>query len=129
MSRQQLVLDTNIMIDLLKKSAPVVAQFLSLLEAKTTFLLSPIVVAEVYAGAFEREYKDIEVLFSMCECIAMDAQTGRVAGMYAKQFAKAFQGISLEDYLLAATARVHGCALWTHNKKHYPMDDITLLIG
>jgi len=39
---------------------------------------------------------------------------------------KAFQGISLEDYLLAATARVHRCPLWTRNRKHYPMDDIEI---
>jgi predicted nucleic acid-binding protein len=28
--------------------------------------------------------------------------------------------------ILAATARVHRCPLWTHNRKHYPMADIEL---
>jgi predicted nucleic acid-binding protein len=57
----------------------------------------------------------------------MDIETGRLAGLYANQFSKAFQGISLEDYVLAATARTQRCPLWTHNRKHYPMDDIELL--
>jgi len=120
------VLDTNIIIDLLKKQPEVVSRFLDLLTSKTTFLISPIVVAEVYAGAFAREYKDIEHLFDLCQRIPIDTDTGRTAGIYANRYAKAFQGIALEDYLLAATAKVCRCPLWTSNRKHYPMDDIEL---
>ena len=126
MTPERLVLDTNIVIDLLKKVPPVVERFLSLLAAQTTFLISPIVVAEVYAGAFKREHKDIEALLNLCQRVPMDSDTGRIAGLYANQYAKAFQGIALEDYLLAATARTHRCPLWTHKRKHYPMDDIKL---
>jgi predicted nucleic acid-binding protein len=127
MTPERLVLDTNIVIDLLKKVPSVVERFLALMEAQTQFLVCPLVVAEVYAGAFKREYKDIEALFDLCQRIDMDIETGRVAGLYANQFSKAFQGISLEDYVLAATARTQRCPLWTHNRKHYPMDDIELL--
>lgn len=126
MTPERLVLDTNIVIDLLKKVPTIVERFLALLEAETTFLISPIVVAEVYAGAFKREHKDIEALFDLFQRVSMDSDTGRLAGLYANQYAKAFQGIALEDYLLAATARAHRCPLWTHNRKHYPMDDIEL---
>ena len=126
MTPERLVLDTNIVIDLLKKVSPVVEQFLSLLEAQTMFLISPIVVAEIYAGAFKREHKDIEALLDLCQRVPMDSDTGRMAGLYANQYGKAFQGIALEEYLLAATARAHRCPLWTHNRKHYPMDDIEL---
>jgi predicted nucleic acid-binding protein len=126
MMPERLVLDTNIVIDLLKKSPAVVERFLALLEAQTTMLISPIVVAEVYAGAFKREHKDVEALFDLCQRVDMDSDIGRMAGLYANQYAKAFQGIALEDYLLAATARAHRCPLWTLNRKHYPMDDVTL---
>jgi predicted nucleic acid-binding protein len=126
MSPERLLLDTDIVIDLLKKQPEVVARFLALVESKTSFLLSPIVVAEVYAGAFTREHKDIEAFFGLCQRIDLDSDTGRVAGLYANQHRKAFQGISLEDYLLAASARTHRCPLWTGNRKHYPMSDIEL---
>jgi predicted nucleic acid-binding protein len=129
MSAERVVLDTNIVIDLLKKMPAVVDQFLTLLEVKATFLISPIVVAEIYAGAFKREYKDIEAFFALCEHSPMEREIGRIAGMYANQYAKAFQGIALEDFMLAATARVNRCPLWTHNRKHYPMDDIELFNG
>lgn len=126
MAPERLVLDTNIVIDLLKKAPAVVAGFLTLLEAQTQFLICPIVVAEVYAGAFKREHRDIEALFDLCQRVDMDHEVGRLAGLYANQYAKAFQGIALEDFILAATARAHRCPLWTHNRKHYPMNDIEL---
>jgi predicted nucleic acid-binding protein len=59
MTPERLVLDTNIVIDLLKKVPAVVDRFLALMEAQTQFLICPLVVAEVYAEAFKREYKDI----------------------------------------------------------------------
>ena len=129
MNAQQVVLDTSIVIDLLKKAPVVVARFLALTDGGVRFLISPIVVAEVYAGAFEREHKDVEALFDLCERIEMPSSTGRAAGLYAKRFAKAYQGIALEDYLLAATAQAYRCPLWTHNRKHFPMDDVEMLVA
>lgn len=129
MKPERLVLDTDIVIDLLKKKPEAVSRFLELVASQTVFLINPIVVAEVYAGALAREYKDIEGLFDLCQRIETDIDTGRVAGIYANRYSKAFQGISLEDYFLAATARTHRCPLWTGNRKHYPMDDIELFTG
>lgn len=126
MMPDRLVLDTDIVIHLLKKQPQTVARFIELLEAKTVFLLSPIVVAEIYAGAFQREHKEIAILFSLCQRISIDSETGQQAGHYAHRYRKAHQGISLEDYLLAASARQNRCPLWTSNRKHYPMDDIAL---
>ena len=122
----RLVLDTDIVIHLLKKQPEIVSCFIELLEAKTVFLLSPIVVAEIYAGAFQREHKEIETLFGLCKGVRIDSETGQFAGNYAHRYRKAYQGISLEDYLLAASARQNHCPLWTGNRKHYPMDDIKL---
>ena len=126
MTPERLVLDTNIVIKQKKKVPAVVDQFLSLVQVQTQFLICPVVVAEVYAGAFKREHKDVEALFDLCLRVNMDSETGRIAGLYANQYAKAFQGVALEDFILAATARAHRCPLWTHNRKHYPMDDIEL---
>jgi predicted nucleic acid-binding protein len=126
MTPERLVLDTDIVIELLRKRSPIPSTFMRLAEASTQFLLSPLVVAEVYAGAFEREYAQIEGLFDLCTRLTLDGETGRLAGQYAMRYRKAFRTISLEDYLLAATARQFRCPLWTGNRKHYPMDDIDL---
>lgn len=124
MTPERLVLDTDILIHLLKKQPQILTGFLRLLEARTVFLLSPIVVAEIYAGALEREYPLIESLFDFCERIGVDMEIGRLAGQYACRYRKAYQGISLEDYMLAATARKYRCPLWTGNSKHYPMKEV-----
>ena len=126
MTPERLVLDTDIVIHLLKKQPTIMTRFLELIEAKTVFLISPIVVAEVYAGAYVREHKDIEAFFDLCQRIDADSDTGRAAGVYAQQYRKAFQRISLEDFFLAATARANRCPLWTGNREHYPMNDIDL---
>lgn len=128
MTPERLVLDTCIVIDLLKKVPAVVDTFLQLTQAGTRFLVCPVVVAEVYAGAFEREHKAVEALFDLCQRIDLNTATGRQAGLYANQYAKAYQGIALEDFMLAATARTHRCPLWTHNRKHFPMADIALFV-
>lgn len=127
MTAERVLVDTDIVIHLLKKHEPTIERFVSLLEESTSILLSPIVTAEVYAGAFVREYKQIETLFAMCVPIEIDTSTGQAAGLYAARYRKSHQGISLEDFLLAASARQHRCPLWTGNRKHYPMDDIELL--
>lgn len=101
----------SIVIDLLKKVPAVLGMFFALTQAGTRFLVCPVVVAEVYAGAFEREHKAVEALFDLCQRIDLTADTGRQAGFYAhqyaNQYAKAYQGIAMKDFLLAATAHTH----------------------
>lgn len=121
------VLDTDVVIDLLKKQADLVAQFVAMHEQGVQFCLSPIVIAEIYAGAFKKEYADIEAFFSLCTVLSLDAKTAKQAGLLANAYRKAHNGISLEDYLLAATAMQLNCPLWTQNVKHYPMADLQLL--
>jgi predicted nucleic acid-binding protein len=44
-------------------------------------------------------------------------------------FGKSNQGLPLEDFLLAAAARLNRCPLWTGNRKSHPMEDIQLFTG
>ena len=90
-------------------------------------MICPIVVAEVYAGAFLHEHNDIGAFFDLCELVDIDHRIGRIAGHFAQRHRKAFQGISLEDYLIAATAHRHSSKLWTGNRKHYPMPEIVFV--
>ena len=61
-----------------------------------------------------------------CAMTDINAEIGFIAGKYANKYSKAFNKISLEDYLIAATVKIYTLTLWTYNKKHYPMEDITL---
>ena len=129
MTPAQLVLDTDIVSNLLKKQEGIVQWFLGLVGQRTVMLISLVVVAKVYAGAFRREHADIEAFFALFQRLDIDHNTARTAGLYAKAFGKSHPGISLEDFLLAVAARLNRCPLWTGNRKHYPMEDIQLFTG
>lgn len=126
---KRLLLDTDIVIHLLKKRNDVLELFIDMHEQDTQFYLSPIVIAEIYVGALKKEHTEIEAFFNLCTRLTLDAKTAKQVGLFAAQYRKAYQGISLEDYLLAATAEQLNCPLWTLNKKHYPMDEIVLFEG
>ena len=126
---KRLLLDTDIVIQLLKKRSDVLECFIGLHEQGVEFYLSLIVVAEIYVGAFKNEHPGIEAFFSLCTRWTLDAKTAKQAGLFAAQYRKAYQGISLENYLLAATAEQLVCPLWTNNKKHYPVSEIVLFDG
>ncbi len=119
-----LLLDSDVVINILKKKEETLKR---LDEVRDRMLyLSPIVSAEIFAGIRPGELDQIEALFSYFQPLQIDTETGRIAGEYANRFRKAYSGISLEDYLIAASARQHHLVLWTYNRKHYPMKEIVL---
>lgn len=125
--KNNILLDTNIVIFLLKKEQVFVEKFLTLAKKGYQFYYNPIVSAEIYAGAFEKEITQIETFFSKLHFIEICKFTGIQGGKYASCYKKVYNKISLEDYLNAANAKVNSMKLWTNNKKHYPMEDIDLV--
>jgi len=121
----KVLLDSDVVINLLKKKDETLLKLQDLGECQ--FYISPIVIAEVYAGARPKEKEQIETLFSYFKSLDINAEVGVITGNYANEFRKAFQGISLEDYMIAATAKYYGLQLWTYNKKHYPMRDLVFV--
>jgi len=55
--------------------------------------------------------------------IPVDAEVGRRAGEYLRQYAKS-RRVELGDALIAASAAVHKVQLWTRNRRHYPEKDV-----
>ena len=50
-------------------------------------------------------------------------EIGTKAGQYLRLY-RPVPGTELGDALIAATAVLHGCALFARNRKHYPVGDI-----
>jgi predicted nucleic acid-binding protein len=63
-------------------------------------------------------------LFLALTCVPSDAQTGLRAGGYLRQYHRS-HGVELGDALIGSAALLNGAALWTRNKKHYPMKDVS----
>lgn len=53
----------------------------------------------------------------------VDREVAGVAGELRRRYRQSHHNVGLPDYLIAATALVHGCSLATLNVKHFPMLD------
>jgi predicted nucleic acid-binding protein len=60
--------------------------------------------------------------------VVLDARVGQRAGAYLARYSRS-HGVQLADALVAAAATTSGLRLWTLNRKHYPMPDLTFFVG
>ncbi|MCI0545689.1 MAG: PIN domain-containing protein [Candidatus Rokubacteria bacterium] len=80
--------------------------------------------AEIGAGLRPGEEQAAEAFFEARGEVAIDGVTGRRAGLYLARYARS-HGVEIADALVAASAITGGLRLWTRNRRHYPMDDVT----
>ena len=81
--------------------------------------------AEIAAGLRPGEETATEGFFEARGEVVIDAATGRRAGSYLSRYARS-HGVEIADALIAAAASTAGMALWTLDRKHYPMEDLRL---
>lgn len=119
------LIDSDIVIEVLRaRDRAILAQWSLLAESTTPILVSPITFAEVGAGALPHELQIISQFFSPLTCIAIEMKIGQLAGEYLRQFGKS-HNVQVADALIAASAAQNEAALWTRNRKHYPMPDLS----
>jgi len=115
------LVDSDVLIEVSRgRNQDVLAKWTELSESDNPILYSPVSAAELWAGARPREHKALTDLFQALVCAPTDAETGRQAGDYLRQYHKSYS-LELGDALIAATALLHHATLWTRNRKHYPM--------
>jgi predicted nucleic acid-binding protein len=61
--------------------------------------------------------------FAPLTCVDLDEKIGQLAGEYLRQYSKSYN-VKIADALIAASAAQNQAALWTRNRKHYPMPDL-----
>ncbi len=81
---------------------------------------SPVVIAEIYAGAKKKEEVMINNLFSSMKKVTINEEIGKKAGEFLNKFSKS-HSLEIPDALIAASSIASEMQLWTLNKKHYPM--------
>ena len=119
------LVDSDILIEVSRgRNAAVNSRWTELSESDAAVIYSPVNVAELWAGARPGEYETLGNLFGSLTCVAVDEETGRMAGIYLRRYRKS-HGIELPDALIAATAAANGAELWTRNRKHYPMKGVS----
>jgi predicted nucleic acid-binding protein len=120
------LLDTDVIIEWLRGNDGIVA-WLKARDAAGDFLaVTPVSVAELYAGLRPREEFIIDDLLRVLHCAELDERVGRKAGHYRKSYGRS-HGVEVADALIAGAAHVHGLTLCSLNLRHYPMRDLRKL--
>ena len=116
-----LIVDTDILVWLLKGNAEIKEKFTeTAIKTKGYLFITPIQIAEIYAGIREKEKIETESFLDSFYFIDIKEKTGRIAGEFISEYGKS-HNVTLADAMIAASAKISGFKLWTLNKKHYPM--------
>jgi hypothetical protein len=119
------LVDSDILIEVARaRDQSLLARWDELSRSDAAVLCSPVTIAELWYGARPHEHKALEDLFASMTTIPIDAEIGRRAGEYLRQYARSHR-IELGDALIAATAAIHKVELWTRNRRHYPTKNLT----
>ncbi len=119
------LVDSDILIEVSRgRNAEIVSKWRELTDSGAAVLYSPVSVAELWAGVRPQEHAALNDLFGALVSTPIGTETGQQAGIYLKQYRKS-HAVELADALIAACAVRHGAKLWTQNRRHYPMKDVT----
>ncbi|GAA2240952.1 type II toxin-antitoxin system VapC family toxin [Rarobacter faecitabidus] len=117
-----MIVDTDILIAHLRGVDAARDWFTSVSPAQS-LRVSAVSVAELTGGMRPKEVAITNRLLGIFDIVPVDEPIARLAGELRRMWHGAHSGISLGDYLIAATCQWHGEDLATINVKHYPMID------
>lgn len=112
--------DTDVLIDHLKGNDEATALLLDASSAGQA-AVSVLTRFELLAGMRSNERSQIRQLLDSLPNLDASLEVTTRAGEWARNYRRSHEGISSIDYLIAATAEVHGADLITGNVKHFPM--------
>ncbi len=122
----RLLLDTAVLIDVLRLRHGRRELLAELVQAGHALATTTLNIAEVYAGMRPNEAQRTESLLSALDCYDVTATSARRAGALKQQWAAKGRALSLADTIVAAIALDRGCTLMTDNRRDFPMDELDL---
>lgn len=118
MTRSLIILDTTVLVDLLRGSSEAKA-FREELDRNIT--CSEVTRVELLSGMRSSERASIERLFSVVRWIPVDEGIARHAASLGRRYRRSHAGIGTVDLIIAATALELSAPLATVNVRHFPM--------
>lgn len=113
-----LLLDTDVLIDLLRSRSEAVGYLAGLSEPP---FVSVVTVAELYAGVREgTERKFLDAIANKLKTIPVSQEIAIKGGLFRRKFFKS-HGVGIIDAIIAATAEIENATVVTLNEKHFPM--------
>lgn len=123
----QLLLDTTVLIAVLREFEAVRAAVASLRSRGHVLGTSCVNVAELERGLLPQERKRTATVIERLRFFETTREAARRAGAYQREFGRRGVSIELADALVAGTARVHGASVITDNVRDFPMRDVRAL--
>ena len=121
-----LLLDTTVLIDVLRGRQNRRVLLATLAAAGHTFATSAVNIGEVYAGMRASEEARTEAFLSTVDCYSVTGAIARRAGALKSTYARTGMTLKLADMMVAATALEHGLTLMTDNVKDFPVAELRL---
>ena len=119
------LVDSDILIEVSRGcNQEVLARWDELANSDRRALYSPVTSAELWGGARPQEQRALEALFRALLCVPIDDEIGHRAGAYLRLYRKS-HNLEVADALIAASAAVSKAALWSRNRKHFPMKELS----
>lgn len=113
---EKIVLDTNILIEILKDNTLIVSTFN---HTSSKFAISSISAMELYYGARDKkELQELKKFITFFDTIEFDTVISTTATLLIETYAKS-HNLTIPDALIAATSIKYNYPLWTLNVKDF----------
>jgi predicted nucleic acid-binding protein len=120
----RVLLDTTVLIDLLRGRSGARTRLFALREAGDDPYVCAVNVEETFRGLRRAEYGAAEALFAGIRVAALGAREGWLAGGWRREFAERGRTLAQADCLVAAAASSNGGRLATGNPKDFPINGL-----
>jgi predicted nucleic acid-binding protein len=120
------LLDTTVLIDLLRGRRQAGERLRSLRAAGDTFHTCAVNVEETVRGLRPRELEAARRLFTGLRTAPLREAEGWQAGEWRREFAARGEALAQADCLIAAAAAAIGARLATGNPKHFPFSELSV---
>ncbi len=120
MGNREVLVDTTVMIDFLRKRKKERSNLWKLKEQEINCLASTITVFELYAGAITKKHlEDLKRLFKWIEIVSFTREIAQRAAQIYRDLKSKNQMIEFRDIFIGATALELKVPLVTLNKQHF----------
>lgn len=118
-----ILVDTDVLIASLR-GIEIAREWLRDTRTRTGRLAVSVVTnAEIVGGMCSPERREVNRLLHSLRPLPVTDMIAHRAGELRRRYRRSHGSIGLVDYLIAATAQVHGLEIATLNTKHFPMFD------
>jgi predicted nucleic acid-binding protein len=115
-----ILVDTDVLISHLR-GIPEANDWLRDARTEGPIAASVIAITELVGGMRSQQRREVTRLLGSLRIVPVNELVGYRAGEFRRRYRRSHSSIGTADYLVAATADVHGLRLATLNVRHFPM--------